>query len=71
MVWGVYNAGIKRELLEPLGLVCRGGAWSGVYTIRGIRNNFVVDLPISDINEIEKIYTKWLRKNKLNKIENR
>lgn len=74
MVWGLVkddnNDGTLLEhILKPLGLVCYGGEIGTNYTIHGIKNEFKVNIHISEIGNIEKIYTKWLRKKKLEEIE--
>ncbi len=71
MVWTVARGTVEEEKLKPLGLICHGGHVTGTYRIRGINDDFIIDLPIEKIDNIKYIYNKWLRKNKLEQIERR
>jgi len=77
MVWGATgsndkSAKIKEKLLSPLELNCWGGqSGDKMYHVTNKDNSFDFYFSEEKIIDIEKIYTKWLRKIKLEKINNK
>jgi len=72
MIWGVTDSDgksckIYERILNPIGLESWGGTNKGIH-IYNKDKTFDIYLPEDKINDIEKIYTKWLRKTKLEKI---
>jgi hypothetical protein len=70
-IWGIEGGDgkVMKELLSPLGLYSYGGGSKDSemsYVIYSNSDkNFKVELAWSKINDIEKIYKKYLRKQKL------
>lgn len=73
-IWGATNSNNKsvkiyENKLSPLGLESWGGTDKGIHVYNKDKS-FDIYLPENKIDDIGKIYTKWLRKKKLEKIEN-
>ena len=74
VVWGVTdinNRGCKidKERLEPLGLICWGGSSKNndiSYHVYNQDKSFDVNVSYNDFKKIDKTYIKFLRKRKLN-----
>ena len=78
MVWGVDGSGtVEDEILEPLGLISYGGGSnpkSGrmTYVVYSKSDNdFRYEIDDNKLHEIGKIYKSYLRKHKLEKINER
>ena len=71
-IWGVDNGTIGEKLLKPLGLICYGGGTNdkGEMTWHVLdKKGFDVHLVKKDFDNVEQIYKKFLRKEKLKKID--
>ena len=72
-IWGVDKGTIDEERLSKLGLICYGGGTSKkggtTYKIHGKNTDFFIELEEYDFkNNLDKIYTRYLRKIKIDKI---
>ena len=70
-VWGVEGSGGTDETrLKPLGLICYGSNYDGMTwrVFSDNKNGFDVYLNKKDFDNVEQIYKKFLRKEKLNRI---
>ena len=72
-IWGVDGDSIDEKRLAPIGLVCWGGSSNNkgmTYHVHNKDLSFDVELNQKDFDDVDKIYKKFLRKQKLNKINN-
>jgi len=76
-MWGVTDINgksceVDEKRLKPLGLVCWGGGSKNGGTSYYVCNNdksFSQHLDEKEFKNVEKIYSKFLRKHKLNKLD--
>ena len=72
-IWGVDSGTIDEKRLKPLGLICYGGGTNDkgemTWHVQD-KKSFNVHLVKKDFDNVEKIYKKFVRKEKLKRINN-
>ena len=79
MIWGTTEGNCQEELLSPLGLYSSGGGslngkLSYIIYSKSEKDNFKYEIECDrlkkDINKVQQAYKKYLRKEKIKKINN-
>lgn len=77
MIWGTTEGNCQEELLSPLGLYSSGGGslngkLSYIIYSKNMKNNFKYEIEFDrlkkDIKKVQQAYQKYLRKEKIKKI---